>query len=97
VAAIAKNRKEELEQRKFQSILDNPNLNAEERQYLLGIKKEEAKKSFSCVNFIYNVLLIYLAIFFPPFCVLIVKGCSKTLLLNLILTCFFYIPGTYCI
>ncbi|TFK67571.1 UPF0057-domain-containing protein [Pluteus cervinus] len=40
-----------------------------------------------------DVLLILVAILFPPAAALIVTGCSCDLLINIILTCLGYIPG----
>lgn len=40
-----------------------------------------------------KILLIILAIILPPVSVALKKGAGKDLLINIILTLFFYIPG----
>ncbi|KAH7909006.1 hypothetical protein BJ138DRAFT_1156274 [Hygrophoropsis aurantiaca] len=40
-----------------------------------------------------NIVLIVVALFFPPAAVAIMTGCSCDLLLNIVLTCLGYLPG----
>ncbi|ENP8354567.1 YqaE/Pmp3 family membrane protein [Vibrio alginolyticus] len=41
-----------------------------------------------------KLVLILLCIFLPPVAVFMEKGLNKDFLINLILTCFFFLPGT---
>ncbi|OMJ29950.1 Plasma membrane proteolipid 3 [Smittium culicis] len=42
---------------------------------------------------LYRILIVLLAIFFPPVAVAVDKGCGSDLVINIILTIIIYIPG----